>query len=178
MTQGFTSQLPVPLPVAQGGTGVTNNNWTAASLTFSPTTQGIVGTTTNDNAGAGYVGEFVSSERLSSSFLTLTIGAVTNVTSITLTAGDWDVWGNISIQFTNNNGDYAFGAINTTSATLVDDSLMSGYQYGAITTGYWRFTVPYKRISTSASTTTYLVVQAGGTGTVYAGGAIYARRVR
>jgi hypothetical protein len=178
MSQGFTSQLPVPLPVAQGGTGVTNNNWTAASLTFSPTTQGIVGTTTNDNAGAGYVGEFVSSERLSSSFLTLTIGAVTNVTSITLTAGDWDVWGNISIQFTNNDGDYAFGAINTTSATLVDDSLMSGYQYGAITTGYWRFTVPYKRISVSSNTTTYLVVQAGGTGTVYAGGAIYARRVR
>lgn len=177
-TIGIPSNLTLPIPVNQGGTGVTNSNWTAGSLTFSPTTQGIVGTTTNDSAGAGYVGEFISSERLSSSFLTLTIGAVTNVTSITLTAGDWDVWGNIALQFTNNNGDYAFGAINTTSATLVDASLMSGYQYGAITTGYWRFTVPYKRISVSSNTTTYLVVQAGGTGTVYAGGAIYARRVR
>lgn len=178
MSQGFTTPLQIPLPVASGGTGVSNSNWTAGSLVFSPTTQGIVGTTAGDNAGAGYVGEYISSERLSSNFITLTIGAVTNVTSITLTAGDWDVWGNIAIQFTNNNGEYAFGCINTTSATLVDASLMSGYQYGAITTGYWRFTVPYKRISIGSNTTTYLVVQAGGTGTVYAGGAIYARRVR
>jgi hypothetical protein len=34
---------------------------TATSVTFSPTTGGIVGTTTNDNAGAGKVGEFISS---------------------------------------------------------------------------------------------------------------------
>lgn len=155
-----------------------SGNLTSVQIGFSDTTKGIVGTTTNDSASAGYVGEFISSERLSSNYLTLTIGAVTNVTSITLTAGDWDVWGNISLQFTNNDGEYAFGAINTTSATLVDPSLMSGYQYGAITTGYWRFTVPYKRISVSSNTTTYLVVQAGGTGTVYAGGAIYARRAR
>lgn len=35
MSQGFTSALPLPLPVASGGTGVSNSNWSATSLTLS-----------------------------------------------------------------------------------------------------------------------------------------------
>lgn len=34
MSQGFTSALPLPLPVASGGTGVSNSNWSATSLTL------------------------------------------------------------------------------------------------------------------------------------------------
>jgi hypothetical protein len=34
MSQGFTSPLTLPLPVASGGTGVANSNWTANSLTL------------------------------------------------------------------------------------------------------------------------------------------------
>lgn len=38
MTQGFTSQLPIPLPVAQGGTGVTTSTGTGSTvLSTSPT---------------------------------------------------------------------------------------------------------------------------------------------
>lgn len=72
-------QLSSLLPLA-GGT-LTGN------LAFSPTTKGIVGTTTNDSAAAGNVGEYKSS--LASG--TFSAPGATNVASISLTAGDWDV---------------------------------------------------------------------------------------
>lgn len=64
---------------------------TATSVTFSPTTGGIVGTTTNDSTSAGNVGEYVESVIASGSAITLTTGVIANLTSISLTAGDWDV---------------------------------------------------------------------------------------
>jgi len=51
------------------------------------------GTTTNDNATAGNIGEFVSSTVLVGSAVGLTTTTPANVTSILLTAGDWDVSG-------------------------------------------------------------------------------------
>lgn len=53
----------------------------------------LTGTTTNDNAASGQSGEFLDSEIASGSAVTLTSGAVVNVTSLTLSAGDWEVWG-------------------------------------------------------------------------------------
>lgn len=53
---------------------------TATSITFSPTTDGIVGTTTNDGAAAGYVGEYVVSG--ASSFNNTIISAATVTISI------------------------------------------------------------------------------------------------
>src|SRR5260221_1941556 len=68
---------------------------TATSITFSPTTGGIVGTTTNDNTNAGNVGELLSASNLASAPITFTTGVAKTLQTITLTAGDWDVWGNI-----------------------------------------------------------------------------------
>lgn len=53
----------------------------------------IQGTNTNDNASAGNVGEFISSNIASGSAVSLTTGVAADVTSISLTAGDWDVEG-------------------------------------------------------------------------------------
>lgn len=50
-----------------------------------------IGTTTNDSASAGAVGEYVSSIIASGSAISLSTGASSNLTSISLTAGDWDV---------------------------------------------------------------------------------------
>lgn len=50
-----------------------------------------IGTTTNDNAAAGSVGEFVTATVATASAVSLTTGTAANVTSISLTAGDWDV---------------------------------------------------------------------------------------
>ncbi|MEF1435483.1 hypothetical protein QWU86_11715, partial [Neisseria gonorrhoeae] len=61
-------------------------------------TAGIVGTTTNNNANAGSDGEFISSSVVVGSAVALTTNVTANVTSITLTAGDWDVAGTVSIN--------------------------------------------------------------------------------
>lgn len=52
------------------------------------TTNGIVGTTLADNANAGSVGEVISN---SATGVAQTSATLTNVTSVSLTAGDWDV---------------------------------------------------------------------------------------
>jgi hypothetical protein len=58
-----------------------------------PTSIGnLPGVVTNSNATTGNVGEYVSSTATVGS---VTSGAFANVTSMSLTAGDWDVWGNI-----------------------------------------------------------------------------------
>lgn len=54
------------------------------------------GTTTNDNASAGNVGEYIFSEIASGSAVALTTATIADITSITLTPGDWDVWANFA----------------------------------------------------------------------------------
>jgi len=184
-TIGIPSNLTLPVPVNQGGTGVTNNNWTAGSLTFSPTTQGIVGTTTNDSAGAGYVGEFVSANRAYTSPLALTNNTITNLTSISLSAGDWDVYGNVINNNSNDYIQYLNVWTNTVSVTLPSEVNNAGLTLfgsaGGNTVRSTQFSTiaPYQRYSLSTTTTIYLIAQtASNAGTNNCSGSIYARRVR
>ena len=156
---------------------------TATSITFSPTTGGIVGTTTNDNAGAGKVGEFISSVIVQASAVAITTTTPKDITTISLTAGDWDLWGNTGV-FGNNATtvtSYA-GWINTTTASAPDHVNISQANAAGLaigTGGPYVQTVPYQRMSLSGTTTIYLstsVVFATNTATAF--GAIYARRVR
>jgi hypothetical protein len=66
----------------------------AGALTLA---EGVKGTATNNNAGAGFVGEYVSSSILSNAAVSLATTTVKDVTSISLTAGDWDVWGCVAL---------------------------------------------------------------------------------
>jgi hypothetical protein len=153
-----------------------------ASSTITPSqTSGIVGTTTNNSANAGSVGEYVSSQ-VTSPTTGLTSATATNVTSISLTAGDWDVHGSFLI------GPAAttivttiIGAISTTSATF--PGLGTGYvTYLTVTHPAGNnvgFPVPSIRVSVASTTTVYLVAQATFTiSTAGVGGTIYARRRR
>lgn len=157
---------------------------TAPSVTFS-STSGIIGTTTNDNAAAGSVGEFVSSIVLIGSAVSLTNAASANVTSISLTAGDWDVWGNVGF----NGGATTLvtdceGWISTVSATIPDGALYNGNSYGVAGLAIFAannigLQVPARRISVSGTTTVYLSARAGfSMSTCTAFGGIYARRRR
>jgi len=58
----------------------------------------VHGTNTNDNAAAGFVGEFISSGLVGSNNFPGASGAWGDATSISLTAGDWDV--SMTIQTT------------------------------------------------------------------------------
>jgi len=159
---------------------------TGTSITFSPTTGGIVGTTTNDDANAGIVGQYVTASIPFSSAVSLTTGTTANVTELTsLAAGDWDVWGEILMSGTATSVADSNVAISLTTATMpgepsvglartADSSLGS---FAA--TGARRLTTGVARISIASATTVYLVascVFSGGTSTV--SGAIKARRVR
>jgi len=166
------------------GIAATNMNLTtptigaasATSITFSSTT-GIVGTTTNNNAAAGSVGELISSV-ISSGTVNLSSGTSANITSISLTAGDWDVWGNVGVAFAVGGGSNFFGWISTTSATKPDQSLYSGGILAASSSEF-SLVVPGLRASLSGTTTYYLSCNAGGfAGTSLGCGGIYARRVR
>ena len=149
---------------------------TATSLAFSPTTGGIIGTTAADNTTAGDVGEFMSSAILNASAVSLTTNTPKNLVSITLSAGDWDVWGNYymspSISMT-----FSAGSLSTTSATLGDASVQAGVNITGL--GAVSEPVPQLRFNVSTSTPVYLVVEAGfASGTCMASGGIYARRRR
>lgn len=134
---------------------------TATSVTFSPTTGGIVGTTTNNNAGAGKVGEYVSSTVLMGSAVSATNNTPVNVTSISLTAGDWEVYGNICTTpgvTTTTTG--SMGWISTLSATLPtypNSGALARVQGITAATGFEIFLpVGTTRLSLSGTTTVYL----------------------
>jgi hypothetical protein len=58
----------------------------------------IRGTNTNDSAAAGYVGEYKSATVLTGSAVALTTVTYANLTSLSLTAGDWDVYVNATFD--------------------------------------------------------------------------------
>jgi hypothetical protein len=168
--------------LANGPTFVTSTI-TAPSITFS-TTSGIIGTTTNNNAPTGSVGEYLTT---SSSAVTtsVTSSTATNILSLSLTAGDWNVWGTVT---------YFGGAstvvalidswVSTLSATRPVSEFRQSFLFAAGFTPYGiggplSINAPIARISLASTTTVYLQAYSIFTvSTTTAGGAIYARRER
>lgn len=148
-------------------------------------TAGIVGTTTNNSANAGSIGEYVSST-VAPTTSGYTSGTAANVTSISLTAGDWDVSGlaafsNSGVLTTNT---IVQVSISTTSATQGAD--------GANKTGISlpspgdpptvpAVPTPIVRLLLASTTTVYLVARTiftSGGATMGVGGTLRARRMR
>jgi hypothetical protein len=152
----------------------------ATSLTFS-STSGIIGTTTNNNAAAGSVGEFVTSN-VAVTNTSLSSGTIADTTSISLTAGDWDVFGAVGFFGGSTTTPTFFkGWINTTSASDPGaPNYASSFPTGTpFATAPYDFTVPSLRVSVASTTTVYLSVQAVfAVSTCTAGGVISARRRR
>src|SRR5260221_11377663 len=74
------------------GTGVSAIDPSSQTVSF-------VGSTTNDSAVAGNIGEIVTATLATGSAVVLTTNTTANVTSISLTAGDWDVTGTVVFKF-------------------------------------------------------------------------------
>jgi hypothetical protein len=140
----------------------------------------ITGSNTNDSASAGYVGEYKSSVVPSGSAVSLTNNVNANITTLSLTAGDWDVWG--TADFSISSGAASLGGwINTTSAT--QPASPNGASIVQTTSSSFTatngFTVGITRISIASTTTVYLSANASFVaGTVVAFGFLGARRVR
>lgn len=151
---------------------------TATSLSFNPTTGGIVGTRTGTDASPGYVGEIISSQVLAADAVNLTSTHAMQVTSIELSPGDWDVWGNVCCIASGNNMVYAYGAISTNDSNPPDYSIYPLIQ-GASNFIQVSQSVFPQQFNVSTTTTVYLLAGASfSTGTAAASGMIIARRVR
>ena len=166
--------------VSKVGAVVANGSITPSS------TGGIVGTTTNDSAAAGSVGQFLDAAVLIGAPVPLTNVTNANVTSIVLTPGDWDIGGNIAFT-----GDATtvctsvIGALNTTSATLLDSAFTSATALAAgavpFATGNVCMAIMGQQIQVATATTktVYLIARAAFTvATCSAAGYVWARRRR
>ncbi len=152
----------------------------SSTIIFSPTTVGITGTTTNDSVGTGIVGEYISSATASEVNFPTSDQWGDNV-SVALTAGDWDV--SVAIDGNTNNAagiTYLAAGASTTSGNSTT-GLTRGATYSQINPGTNAGSVsPVTiRFSLSGSSSVYLKVIAGNSGTVpkYVG-SIRARRIR
>ncbi len=168
--------------VNTGGASMTLNMTSSGAITPSQT-NGIVGTTTNNNVNAGGVGEYVQSVLATGSSVTLATGVTSNVTSISLTAGDWDVTGAVDFTFgATTSYTNLIGSVSSTSATIgAQDSKFDFETPAAVPTAGAdaTFPVPVVRFSLSGTTTVFLVAQGTFTvSTLKAYGTIRARRVR
>jgi hypothetical protein len=136
-------------------------------------------------ATAGNIGQVIQSTVLVGAAVSIaTSGTPINVTSIALTAGDWDVEGQVTMVAAAASmaaGSLQEAGINSTSITLpVDGSESYEPVQNAITTTSFKqtFNIARKVINSSSATTQYLVAVATFTaGTVSAYGNITARRV-
>jgi hypothetical protein len=145
---------------------------------------GVKGTTTNDSAATGYVGEYIESKSAAANNFP-TSGNVGDATSISLTPGDWDVsvltaaipgpsttftYHNCGTSTTSGNSGTGLNQGENWSGTLANTTTNSSMIGCA---------VPSFRVSLSATTTYYLKVQAAYTGSSPTYGyRISARRVR
>lgn len=128
---GFSTYLASPPAI--GGTTPAAGAFTTLSATGAITpsqTAGIVGTTTNNSANAGAVGETICAQVTnggsptgcatnSNTPISVTSAAAVNVASVSLTAGQWDVCGNV--QFNTAGGaapTLLLAWISTTSTTV------------------------------------------------------------
>lgn len=169
------------LALDQNGADILNKAAFLANLGVTP--GHLLGEPSNGNSAAGEVGEYVSSTVLVGSSIALTTNTQTNVTSITLTPGDWDVSGVVYINpAATTNVTRWTASISTTSATL--DGTPGRFSNTIVTGGTTPGNVLTEsiiptRMSLSANTTVYLIAYSTFTvSTNSAFGIIRARRVR
>lgn len=164
-------------------TGIATVTLSATGTITPSTTAGIVGTTLGDNANTGSVGEYLESTVASGSAVSLVSGVIKDVTTLTLTAGDWDVWGNITLS----PGATTVETVFQGGVSLVANTQATYPNHGCAFLVYcanataFPFSSPtgVLRVNVAASQVVHLVVGATfTTSTNAAYGALCARRVR
>jgi len=162
-------------PTASSGTNTTQLA-TTAFVTASPTINqpNLVGITNGGNANAGSIGEYVSA---TGNAISLTSGSTSNITSISLSAGDWDVWGSClispSVGVTGANA-----GVSISSGVLPSPPFYSSINLPTAGANQ-SFSVPMVRENVASTTTVYLTALASfSSGTATATCTIQARRMR
>lgn len=148
----------------------------------------VVGVTTNSNAASGQIGEVITATVAAGSAVSLSNGAGTNITSVALTAGDWDVNAQADFVLSGVTATLFQSGISLTTGTLPTQPGGSGLgtdplaNVPLLTTilsaTYSQPSGPV-RVSVAANTTVFLVgVGTFSVGTLTAYGTLRARRMR
>jgi len=135
-----------------------------------------LGVTDGSEAKAGEIGEYLTA---SGGPLSIANNTPTNIATLPLTAGDYDVWGQVAFTAAGTTHPTQIGAsISTVSATLQQATTLLG---AAFTTGATLTigTAGSARVNVAAATTAYLVgFSTFTTAGMTASGTVYARRAR
>jgi len=141
----------------------------------------LKGTNTNDSAATGYVGESI--ESFAGSVSAPASNTYGDITSITLTPGDWDISAiassiiNTGVSITSVT--IGIGPASGTSGAGLQNGDNQGYSVPPTSQYSPSITIPPKRVSINATTTYYLKVwMSYSSGTPQFQGRISARRVR
>jgi hypothetical protein len=185
-TGGGTVTLPAGtrILIARDDTATVTNK-TLQSTANTIDSRQLIGTTTNDAASAGNMGEPMTANVGSGAPVSLTNAIPSNIASITLTAGDWDLWGMAYFTgSTDTTVSILYASLSTVSATL-DQTVgrFAGLPYSQETIFNLGFTagmaIAPLRVSLAAPQTWYLVGYGNfGVNALSTYGAITARRVR
>ncbi len=140
----------------------------------------IQGVSNSSTAPAGIVGEEIASTVASGAAVPLTSGAAANVTSISLTAGDWLVDGVVDYHpDTTTTTAYLDHGISTASATIGAQDTFASIPIAIGTTVDAAMPIPSRRLHLAVLTTVYLVAKAGfSVSTLSAYGSLHATRLR
>lgn len=140
------------------------------------------GTTTNDNALSGQVGEYLSTTVLIGAAVSLVNNTAKDVATLTLTAGDWDVWGNVAFVTagsTNIAQGIAWTSTTANTAPVTPNNGAEGSWVGSVAGATVIVQAGRQRLSLATTTTVSLGAFATfSVSTLTAYGFIGARRVR
>jgi hypothetical protein len=135
------------------------------------------GLANGNQPAAGYKGEQISSLIVNASAVSLSTTVAKDVTSISLTAGVWEITANIFYNISVGATSIR-GWTNTSSATDVDNSLAAQIAATTATVATSGMTMPVTTIASASSSTVYLSAKAVfAAGTVTACGLLLAVRI-
>lgn len=187
---GVTNSYGIYIDPNTGGTNNYHGKLNGSSLGFDFNGNTLLnaplsGVATNSSAAAGIVGQVISSYIAAGSAISLTSPSTSNVTSISLTAGDWDVQGYVAYVAgaTTTITQFACGIGQTTATLPTPGAGNSLLQEKFVTPGIGAFTYVKNlspcQISLAATTTIFLVSSSTfATSTMTTYGGIWARRAR
>jgi hypothetical protein len=133
------------------------------------------GVTDGSSAPAGQIGEFISNNAAN---VSLPSGTAATLVGLTLSAGDWEVWGSSQIASTTVSLSQFIACLNTVTNTLASPFAGLGVS-SAILAANSGVEAVRQRFNVTVSTNVYLVVQVGfASGSCTVNGWIYARRAR
>lgn len=173
-----TSASGVPVFVSGAATVTSVTGSGAPVLGTSPTitTPNLLGVTNGATAGAGQIGQVLQS---TGSAVSITSSTLTNCTSLNLTAGDWDVWGNVAFAPGASTAlTLGIAGLSTTSVTLPSTSNYSEWANAGTVNFGQTASMPMQVFNVASTTTVYAVAETGfASGSATMNCVINARRI-